>query len=137
MLIALHMNSAIKIILVEDDQLLREICVKKLIVAGFNVATVIDGGEAIKKIKEEKPNLILLDIMLPALNGFEILKKLREDKDPNTAKTLVIVLSNLGQDSDMEKARELGANGYLIKAQFTTDEIVSEVKKVLKENGFI
>ncbi|MFH1191873.1 MAG: response regulator [bacterium] len=131
------MNSAIKIILVEDDQLLREICVKKLIVAGFNVATVIDGGEAIKKIKEEKPNLILLDIMLPALNGFEILKKLREDKDPNTAKTLVIVLSNLGQDSDMEKARELGANGYLIKAQFTTDEIVSEVKKVLKENGFI
>lgn len=114
--------------------MLREICSKRLIKEGFFVAPVIDGAEAVGKIKEMRPHLILLDIILPGLNGFEILSQVRKDHDPQIANVPVIILSNLGQEADIEKARELGANGYLIKANFTTDEIVQEVKKMLEKN---
>lgn len=122
-----------KIVLVEDEQLLREICAKQLLIAGFDVVTVIDGGEAMEIIRKECPDLILLDILLPTLDGFEILKQVKNDKNPKLASIPVIMLSNLGQDSDIEKAKTLGANGYLVKAHFTTTEIVEEVRKVLTE----
>ncbi len=131
------MDNKKKLLLVEDDQLLREICAKQLLKAGFNVSTVIDGGEALEKVRQEHPDLILLDIMLPTVDGFEILKQIKNDKDPKIANIPVLMLSNLGQETDMAKAKGLGASGYLIKAHFTTDEIVSEVKKVLKENGAV
>lgn len=120
-----------KILLVEDEQLLREICAKQLLIAGFDVVTVIDGGEAAERIRQEMPDLILLDILLPTVDGFEILKQVKNDKNPKVASIPVIMLSNLGQDSDIEKAKTLGANGYLVKAHFTTHEIVEEVKKHL------
>lgn len=127
-----YMNSAkTKIILVEDEQLLREICSKKLQKMGFNVSTAIDGAEALKKIKNEKPDLVLLDIMLPTMDGFEILKQLRSEANPAVAKIPVVMLSNLGQDSDVKRAMQLGANAYMIKAEFTTDEITMKVKEVL------
>lgn len=126
------MNSTTtKIILVEDEQLLREICSKKLQKMGFEVKTAIDGAEALREIKNWKPDLVLLDIMLPTMDGFEILKQLRADADPISAKVPVIMLSNLGQDSDVKRAMQSGANAYMIKAEFTTDEITMKVKEVL------
>lgn len=122
-----------KILLVEDEQLLREICSKKLLIEGYDVIEVLDGGDALKKITQEKPDLILLDIILPTINGFEILKQIRSNEDTKIAHTPVIILSNLGQETDIARAKELGISGYLIKAQFTTDEIIEKVEKVLKE----
>ncbi|OGF20679.1 hypothetical protein A2Y83_05125 [Candidatus Falkowbacteria bacterium RBG_13_39_14] len=125
-------SGKVKVMLVEDEQLLREICGKKLIIGGYDVVEVIDGGDVLAKIKKEKPDLVLLDIILPTVNGFEILKQVRSHEDPIIAKTPVLILSNLGQESDVEKAMQLGADGYLVKAQFTTDEIVEKVKNILK-----
>jgi len=120
-----------KILIVEDDPLLRGISEKKLSGAGFNVVGVIDGGEAVKRIKEELPDLILLDIILPNKNGYEILEQIRNGGDATISKIPVLMLSNLGESEDIDKALKAGANGYLIKIQFTSDEIVQEVKKAL------
>ncbi len=121
-----------KVLIVEDDSFLREICVKKLIKEGFNVQEAVDGEQALKMINEIIPDIILLDIILPALDGFQVLSAIRSDKNPKISKIPIIVLSNLGQDEDIDKAMKMGANNYLIKAHFTTDEIVKNIKKVLE-----
>ncbi len=124
-------NKKVKIFLVEDEQLLREICRRKLTESGFEVTTAVDGGEALKKIKNDIPDLILLDIVIPTMDGFEILKRIRSDGNPAIAGIPVVILSNLGQDSDIEKAMYLGANDYIIKVEFTTDEIAARIKEIL------
>lgn len=119
------------VLIVEDDSFLRDICTKKLIKEGFRVIAAIDGEQALKDIEKNKIDIILLDIILPAIDGFEVLKKIRSHKKTNIKNVPVIMLSNLGQDDDISKAMDLGANGYLIKAHFTTDEIVEKIKKEL------
>jgi len=119
-----------KILIIEDDKFLRDLLVKKLTEENFSVVTAIDGEEGIKKIQEVNPSLILLDLILPGINGFEVLKKTKEN--PATKEIPVIVLSNLGQKEDIERAIELGSEDYLVKAHFTLDEIVGKVKKYLK-----
>jgi DNA-binding response OmpR family regulator len=118
-----------KIVLVEDDQFLGGLMSAKLEKEGFAVVRVYDGEEAVKKIFEERPNLVLLDIILPAIDGFEVLKRLRED--PQTAKIPVIILTNLGAKEDIERGFQLGAQDYMIKAHFTPGEIVAKIKTVL------
>ena len=125
-------NQTAKILLVEDDSFLREICAKKLTKEGFNVHEALDGEMAVQDIGGYGPDIVLLDIILPALDGFAVLKKIREHEDEKIKKVPVIMLSNLGQKDDVEKAMSLGANGYLIKAHFTTEEIISKVKKLWK-----
>ncbi len=120
-----------KILLVEDDSFLRDICEKKLKKEGFNVEVAVDGREAVKKAGEFKPELILLDIILPIMDGFEVLKQIRSHKDESVKKTPVIMLTNLGQEEDSKKALALGANDYLVKAYFTTEDIIQKVKKRL------
>ena len=120
----------IKVLLVEDDPFLGDICSKKMAKEGYTVHRAIDGVQAIEGAKMIKPNIILLDIILPAVDGFQILSEIRSMKD-EVGKTPIIMLSNLGQESDIEKARELGANDYLVKAHFTTEEIVKKVESVL------
>ena len=119
------------ILIIEDDKFLRDLCIKKFDQMGFKVDFAIDGLEGIRKIINNKPNLVLLDLIIPGIEGFEILKKVRADKDKSIAKIPIIVLSNLGQESDMEKAMSLGANEYLIKAHFTIDDVAQRVKKYL------
>lgn len=126
-------NNKTKILIIEDDQFLRELCEKKLQKEGFIVSTAADGESGFKKIVEEKPNLILLDIVLPSMDGFEVLKRVRKNPDMEIATIPIIVLSNLGQDNDLEKAKKLGVNNYLVKAHFTTDEIAEKIKKALKK----
>ena len=118
------------ILIIEDDKFLRELIVRKLTEEGFGVSEAVDGEEGIKKIKEEKPDLILLDLILPGIDGFEVLSKKKED--PALASIPVIILSNLGQKDDVEKGLKMGAVDYLIKAHFTPGEIIDKIKAVLK-----
>ncbi|OGF23503.1 hypothetical protein A3D45_01520 [Candidatus Falkowbacteria bacterium RIFCSPHIGHO2_02_FULL_42_9] len=120
-----------KILLVEDDSFLRDICIKKLAKAGFLVFETADGDQVLKNLEKIEPDIILLDILLPTVNGFEVLEKIRSDKNSKIRQTPVIVLSNLGQDEDIKKAISLGANDYLIKAHFTIEEIVGKIKNRL------
>ena len=119
-----------KILIVEDDKFLRELIVQKLNKEGYNVSEAIDGEEGIKKIKEKKPDLVLLDLILPGIDGFEVLTKMKEDSTLSSIP--VIILSNLGQKDDVEKGLKLGAVDYLIKAHFTPGEIIEKIKFVLK-----
>ncbi|XOB42058.1 MAG: response regulator [Candidatus Nealsonbacteria bacterium] len=118
------------ILIVEDDKFLRELIVRKLKKENFNITEAIDGEEGIKKIKEEKPDLVLLDLILPGIDGFEVLSKMKEDM--SLAQIPVIILSNLGQKDDVERGLKLGAVDYLIKAHFTPGEIIEKVKGALK-----
>ena len=121
-----------KILLVEDEQLLRDICATELTREGFKVTVALDGDEALKKAEAVMPDLILLDIILPIVDGFEVLKKIRAHRDERLKKVPIIMLTNLGQDEDIKKAMNLGANDYLIKAHFTTEEISNKVKAILR-----
>jgi DNA-binding response OmpR family regulator len=123
-----------RILVVEDDKFLRELLVRKLESEEIDTSIAIEGKEALKKIKEELPQLILLDLILPGLDGFGILKEIK--KDPTTAKIPVIILSNLGQREEVERGIELGADDYLVKAHFTPGEIVDKIKKLLGKKYF-
>jgi len=119
----------VKILVVEDDRFLRELIVKKLNQEGFATETAVDGEEGLSKIKEIKPDLVLLDLILPTIDGFEVLRKLKEeDLVPSLP---VIILSNLGQREDIERGLSLGATDYLVKAHFTPDEIIQKIKSIL------
>lgn len=119
-----------KVLVIEDDKFLRELIAQKLIKEGYEASEAVDGEEGIKKIKEEKPDLILLDLILPGIDGFEVLSRMREDPAINSIP--VIILSNLGQKEDVEKGLKLGAVDYLIKAHFTPGEIIEKIKNTLK-----
>lgn len=119
-----------KILIVEDDKFLRELIAQKLIKEGYDIAEAVDGEKGIKSVKEEKPDLILLDLILPGIDGFEVLAKIKED--PVLSQIPVIILSNLGQKDDIERGLKIGAVDYLIKAHFTPGEIIEKVKAVLK-----
>src|SRR4030042_1617999 len=118
------------ILIIEDDKFLRELITQKLIKEGYETSEAIDGEEGIKKIKEEKPSLILLVLILPGIDGFEVLSRAKED--PAISSIPVIILSNLGQKEDIERGLKLGAVDYLIKAHFTPGEIIEKIKNILK-----
>lgn len=122
-----------KVLWVEDDKFLSDIIAKKFATEKCILFHSVDGEEAIKIAEKESPDIILLDILLPKMDGFQILEKLKGGS--NTSKIPVIILSNLGQRKDLERGKQLGANQFLIKATVTLDEIISEVKKILAENS--
>lgn len=125
-------NKAVaRVLLVEDDDFLRKICKTKLEREGFNVSVAVNGKEALKKILEGDSQIVLLDIILPAMDGFEVLKRVKEDSSRSSVP--IIMLTNLGQASDIEKGFKLGAEDYIIKAHLTVGEIVEKVKEVLKK----
>ena len=119
-----------KILIVEDDKFLRELIAQKLIKEGYDTVEAIDGEEGVKKVKEEKPDIVLLDLILPGADGFEVLSRIKSD--PELVSIPVIILSNLGQKDDIEKGLKLGAVDYLIKAHFTPAEIIEKIKIILK-----
>jgi len=117
------------ILLVEDDPFVVDIYTKKLTEAGFSVEVAQDKEEVFKKISEKKPDLLLLDIVLPNIEGWDLLKEIKEDLTFQDLK--VAILSNLGQKSDVEKGMKLGATRYFIKAHYTPSQVVEEIKKIL------
>ena len=125
------MSKKVKILLVEDDTFLREIILKKLSSEGFEVTEAEDGEKALLSAESEIFDIVLLDLIIPIVNGFEVIEKVRSLPDKQKAGVPIIVLSNLGEEDDIKKAMDLGANDYLVKAHFTTDEIVEKVKKEL------
>lgn len=120
-----------KILIVEDDGFFRALIYKKFMKEGFDVTLAGEGKEAFEYLELNMPDVIILDLILPNMNGYEILSILKQDK--KTSGIPVIILSNLGQQEEVEKAKSLGAEEFLTKVNFTLDDIVEKVKKVLKE----
>lgn len=114
------------ILVVEDDKFLRELLVRKLLNEGFAVENAIEARAAFEILEKKKPSIILLDLILPGVSGFEILARIKED--PKLADIPVIILSNLGQKEDVDRAMALGAKDFMVKANFTLDEIVAKVR---------
>ena len=121
----------IKILLIEDDQFLLSMYVTKFQLENFEVVSASDGIKGLELAREVKPDIILLDILMPKLNGFEVLEKLKAGK--KTAKIPVILLTNLSQKDEIERGISLGADDYLIKAHFLPAEVVSKIQKVIKK----
>jgi len=116
-----------KILLVEDDLFLIDIYKKKFEKSGFEVKVAETGKKALKIAKELKPDLVLLDIVLPEMAGWEVLKKLKKT-NPNLK---VVFLTNLSQRSEVDKGLKLGAEKYIIKSQHTPSDVVKQVKKII------
>lgn len=123
-------NSPKKILIVEDDKFLLKFYANRLKKEGFETILVESGEGALEQLKKVKPNLILLDLILPQKDGFEVLQEIK--KDPRTKDIPVLVLSNLGQVSDQEKAKELGAEDYLVKANLDIKDIIDKINQFLK-----
>jgi len=119
-----------KVLLVEDEPLLGNLLKQRLAKNGFDVTLAKDGQEALDIIGEKKPDLVLLDIILPKISGFEFLEKLQSD--PVSPKTPVIIVSNLGQEGDLARGESLGAVGYFVKAKVSMEDLVQKVTEFLK-----
>ncbi len=119
-----------QILLIEDDPFLIDIYTTKFKESGFSVETAADGEAAIRKAKEKKPDLMILDIVLPQIDGWEVLKRIKSNPEFKDLK--VIILSNLGQKEEVKKGINLGATKYLIKAHYTPSQVVEEIKQVLE-----
>lgn len=117
------------ILLIEDDPFLVDLYTTKFKEVGFEVEVATNGQEGLKKIKARKPDLLLLDIVLPGTNGWEILEEIKRNEALKDLK--IVILSNLTQKEEVEKGMELGAAKYLIKTHYTPSEVVEEIKKIL------
>lgn len=121
----------VKVMVVEDDSFLRDLITRELSKRGFTIYEGVDGEKAVSQLDKIKPDIILLDIILPAIDGFEVLEKIRGHEDKDIKEVPVLMLSNLGEKDDIKKAKETGANDYLVKAHFTTKEITEKIKETL------
>ncbi len=118
-----------KILIVEDDTFLMSLLARKLSSKGYKLSIAKDGAQALEVVKTDKPDTILLDILMPNVNGFEVLEQLKAS--PDTKNIQVIMLSNLGQQTDIDKALKLGASQFLVKANTSPDEIVTKIEGIL------
>ncbi len=118
-----------KILLVEDEDFIRELYVRQLTKNGFLIKSAVDGQSGLEMLKQESFDLLLLDIMLPGMNGLQLLREFKTQY-PNS-KMITILLTNLGQEAVIKEGFELGAQAYLIKASYTPDQVVNEVKNAL------
>lgn len=118
-----------KVLLVEDDKMILDMYTLKFTQEGYEVTQAENGKDGLDLAKKIQPDIILLDIILPQMDGFTVLKSVKAD--PKTKDVPVVLLTNLGQDGDVKKGIELGAVDYLIKANFTPSQVVDKVKSVL------
>lgn len=119
-----------RLIIIEDEEPIRELYKRQLTLAGMQTDGFANGKEGLEAISKTQYNLLLLDIMLPDMNGLEILKQIKTN--PATKALPVLLLTNLGQDAVIKEGFQLGAEGYMIKAAYTPDQIVQEVKNILQ-----
>lgn len=120
-----------KILIVEDDSFVMDIYQTKLSQEGYTVIEARDGLEALERLEKEKPDLILLDIIMPRMDGMEVLKKIKEEK--KFSDIPVILLTNLSQKEEINLGLGLGANDYLIKSHFTPSEVLEKIKIYLPD----
>jgi len=124
------MKNLKKILLIEDDPFISDVYITNLRNNGFEVALASDGKKGLELIKKGKFNLILLDLLLPKVDGFTLLEKIK--KEMSSKNIPVIILTNLGEKGDIEKGKRLGATDYLVKINFTPKEVIEKVKTYLK-----
>lgn len=125
-------DSGKKVVLVEDDSLMSGILATYLVNEGFAVISVADGAKAFERIAREQPDIVLLDIVLPGTDGFDILQKLKQEKA--TKSIPVLILSNLGSKEEMKRGIDLGAEDYLVKANNVPEDITLKVKEILSRS---
>ena len=119
-------NEPKKIMIIEDDHFLSSLMKARLEKEGFTTIQAFDGEEALQLLKEAPPSLIILDLIMPKITGFEVLQSI--SITPQLYKVPVVILTNLAQDSDIQKARELGAKEYFVKVKVSIDDLVSRIK---------
>ena len=115
-----------KVVIVEDDEVLLRVMVAELKDANIEVVAAMDGEEGLKRVRTERPDLVLLDLLLPKKSGFEVLEELKQSTE--TRSIPVIILSMLGQDEDIKRGLKLGANDYIVKSQHAVGEVIEKVK---------
>ncbi len=118
-----------KILIIEDDSFLQGLVASKLGKDGYSIVTAANGEDAVRLADSEKPDCILLDLLLPSMDGFETLTRIRQNEALKN--TPVVIFSNLAEEKDMARAKALGANEYMVKSNFTLDELAAKIKGML------
>ncbi|MBZ9572652.1 response regulator [Patescibacteria group bacterium] len=116
-----------KILIIEDEEIIYSLLQKKLTGGGYEVSIAKDGVEGLEKMKTVKPDLVLLDIIMPQKGGFEVMEEMQRDE--NLKDIPIIVISNSGQPVELDRAKELGAKDWLIKTEFDPQEVLEKIKK--------
>lgn len=124
-------NNMQKMIIAEDEPMLQEIYQMTFSSAGFEVFLAENGRVALEIAKKEKIEIVITDSMMPVMDGYELIKTLRGGEYDSNIK--IIMLSNLSQPEDKDKAMQAGANGFVVKASFNPDELIEEVKKIINQ----
>ncbi len=119
----------VKVLLVEDEKMLADMYTTKFTMEGFDAQKAYDGQAGVEAAKQFMPDIVLLDVIMPKVDGFAALKMLKED--PTTKNIPVVLLTNLGQDEDVKKGKQLGAVDYFVKANHTPAEVVAKARQVL------
>ena len=118
-----------KILIIEDDCYISKMYQLKLSLDGFDVQLADNGRIGVDKVREFKPDIILTDILMPEMDGFEVIKMVKGD--PETKDIPILIMSNLGQEDHIQKGLELGAIGYIVKSQYTPSKVVENIKEIL------
>ena len=126
-------ENKMKILIIEDEKFLLEMYDMRLKKAGFEVLTASEGKEGIHLACEHKPKLIVLDIVMPEMSGYEVLRMLK--KDPDTKDIPVLVFSNLGQEEEIAKGFDLGADDYIVKTEITPTQLVEKIQAMLNNSS--
>ncbi|MBI4101508.1 MAG: response regulator [Candidatus Nealsonbacteria bacterium] len=116
-----------KILIIEDEEILIGLLQKKLTVAGYEVALGRNGEEGLKLMRESSPDLVLLDIIMPKMGGFEVMEEMQKEK--SLRRIPIIIISNSGQPVELDRAKKLGARDWLVKTEFDPQEVLEKVKK--------
>jgi len=118
------------VLYIEDGRALTHVMSNKLEREGFRVSLATDGEEGLRKVSALKPDLVLLDLILPNMNGFEVLRAIKEDSE--LKKIPVIIFTNLGQESDEQKSKQMGAANYFVKSDMSINEVIDKIREQLK-----
>lgn len=122
----------IKILVIEDDTMLNKIYQTKLGILGYQVSAAYDGEDGLHKIETEKPNIVLLDLMLPKKNGYEVLESTKNNIALNNIP--IILLSNLGQEDDIQRGLALGAVDFLVKSNVKLETVIAKIESILQKH---
>lgn len=127
------MASKGKILIIEDDRYILKMYQLKLSLEGYTVDIAENGKDGVEKVKEFMPDIILLDILMPEMDGFEVLKIVKGETE--TKDIPILIMSNLGQEDHIQKGMALGAVGYVVKSQFTPSKVVEKIKEVIGDKA--
>lgn len=128
----MNKNKKTRVLIIEDDSYISDMYKIKLESENFEVTIAGDGAAGIKILGKQKPDIVLLDVVMPKVDGFSVLKTIK--KNSELKEIPVILLTNLSQKENVERGFELGADGYIIKAHFTPSEVVEKIKGILKKS---